>query len=335
MRVAALVAATILLAGCSSGERAPVVQVIEGGEVGDVFFLDALRGWVVGSERKSGNLFIAATEDGGRSWATTRLENKSRGFPNLTGVAFRDMSRGWAFGTHALALSTRDGGKTWAKETAPGDIRTFRYRNGTGSLVLGPPGYSGRDGFFTFDADDFQSGRLREKASNDFNMFPHDVQIVNPRTLWGFGDGSLYRSTDSGDSWTVIRIDEAYSGPSTIGDGVRAISFLSATTGFIVVGDRLLATTDGGATRKVAGPLGAGGFVHSRLFFFDEARGVALGSTRAAGTILFTADGGRTWSKAVDLGPGEWSRLFVLDDTQAWAAGVVDGNVVIRQFSAQ
>jgi photosystem II stability/assembly factor-like uncharacterized protein len=158
---------------------------------------------------------------------------------------------------------------------------------------------------------------------------------VDPQTLWGFGDGALYRSTDGGDSWGTIRIDEAYSGPSTIGDGVRAAFFLSVTTGFIVVGDRLLATTDAAGTRKALGRLGAGGFVHSRIFFFDETRGVALGSTRAAGTILTTADGGRTWSKAVDLGSGEWSNLFVLDNTHAWVAGVVNGNVVVRPFAPQ
>ena len=50
-------------------------------------------------------------------------------------------------------------------------------------------------------------------------MFPHDVQIVDAQTLWGFGDGSLYRSADGGDTWNAIRIDGAYSGPSTIGDG--------------------------------------------------------------------------------------------------------------------
>ena len=335
--VALTFVSTFVLPGCSGSPAVEDrVRVIESAEVGGLFFLDSSHGWVVGSERKSRSLFIAATEDGGQSWATTRIENKSRGFPTLTGIAFRDPSHGWAFGSHALAFSTKDAGKTWEKEKAPGDIRTFRYRDGAGSLTLGPPGYSGRDGFFTFQRDDFSSGRLREKGlPNDVNMFPHDVQIVDPQTLWGFGDGTLYRSIDGGDSWTAIRIDEAYSGPHTIGPGIRSAFFLSATTGFIVVGDRLLATTDAAATRKDLGSVRVGDASRYQLYFFDERRGVVLAATRDAGVILATADGGRTWSKKVDLGPGEWSKLFVLDDQHAWAAGVVKTDVIVRPFAPQ
>jgi photosystem II stability/assembly factor-like uncharacterized protein len=330
----ALVASMLLLAGCGAGVGSGHTVVIEAAEVGGIFFLDSIHGWVVGSERKSRSLFIASTDDGGGSWSSIKIENKGRGFGNLTGVAFRDLTHGWAYGSHALAFATKDGGKTWEKQKAPGDIRTFRYRDGSGSLTLGPPGYSGRDGFFTFHNDDAGNGRLREKA-DVLNMFPHDVQIVDARTLWGFGDGSLYRSTDGGDSWNAIRVDEAYRGPSTIGDGVRGIFFLSPTTGFIVVGDRLLATTDAAATRRNLGPMGAGGFVFYQLHFFDEMRGVVLASTRESAAILATTDGGRTWSTKVDLGPGEWRELFVLDDTHAWAAGVVKTDVVVRPFAPQ
>ena len=339
MRVHALVASMLLLAGCGGAASGHTV-VIEAAEVGGLFFLDSSHGWVVGSERKTRSLFIASTEDGGGSWSSIKIENKGRGFGNLTGVAFRDLGHGWAFGSHALAFFTKDAGKTWVKEKAPGDIRTFRYRDGTGCLTLGPPGYSQRDGFFTFHNDDVGGGRLREKGSgsgfpNGLNMFPHDIQIVDPQTLWGFGDGSLYRSTDGGDTWNVIRIDEAYSGPSTIGDGVRGIFFLSPTTGFIVVGDRLLATTDAAATRKDLGPVRVGDPAFYQLHFSDEMRGVVLATTRDAGVILATADGGRTWSKKVDLGPGEWRKLFVLDDTHAWAAGVLKTDVIVRPFAPQ
>ncbi len=324
----------LLLAGCGAGVGSGHTVVIAGAEVGGLFFLDSRHGWVVGSERKTRSLFIASTDDGGGSWSSVKIENKGRGFGNLTGVAFRDLTHGWAFGSHSLAFSTNDAGKTWEKQKAPGDIRTFRYRDGAGCLTLGPPGYSQRDGFFTFHNDSVESGRLREKA-DVLNMFPHDVQIVDAQTLWGFGDGSLYRSTDGGDTWNAIRVDEAYSGPHTIGDGVRGIFFLSATTGFIIVGDRLFATTDAAATRKDLGAVRAGDPARYQLHFFDEMRGVVLAGTRDAGVILATADGGRTWSKKVDLGPGEWSRLFVLDDRHAWAAGVVKTDVIARPFAPQ
>jgi hypothetical protein len=75
------------------------------------------------------------------------------------------------------------------------------------------------------------------------------------------------------------------------------------------------------------------GATFSQLHFFDATRGIALVTNRKVGVVFATADGGRTWLDAVDLGPGEWNKLFVLDANHAWAAGVVTNDVVVRPLS--
>lgn len=329
-RRATLVLGALLLAGCDRNHR-----VLEGGEVRGLFFLDPRLGWVVGRQHQSKTVFIASTKDGGRRWETSKIEEKG-GFGSfggtLTGVAFRDPSLGRVFGTHALAFSTKDGGLTWVKEQAPGDASVYRYRDGIGCVVLGAPGFTHRDGFFTFQGDDVQAGRLNTRSAEGRLFHPYDVQIVNSQTLWGRGSAELYRSIDGGQTWRVIELDESRRG-STIVNEVRSSFFLSDSTGWIALLDRrILTTTDGGTTRTDLNPVGLE-MAPGPLFFFDEQQGLMLVSDRVSGAVVVTKDGGRTWSKKVDLGPGEWGELFVLDGEHAWVAGTTEGNVVVRSFA--
>jgi len=72
----------------------------------DVFFLDAQKGWVVGS---SGD--ILHTEDGGLSWR--KLSNYPGGFIS---IYFIDANQGWAGGYDEAIIHTTDGGITWEKQ---------------------------------------------------------------------------------------------------------------------------------------------------------------------------------------------------------------------------
>ena len=73
-------------------------------------FLDAQKGWVVGS-----NGSILHTTDGGETWQWQ--ESKVTG--NLSYVRFSDENHGWIYGmikpppSDMMVLHTKDGGKTW------------------------------------------------------------------------------------------------------------------------------------------------------------------------------------------------------------------------------
>ncbi len=67
-------------------------------------FIDARRGWTVGARG-----FVAATADGGRTWAAQDSGTDA----DLADVKFTDAREGWAVGASGTVLHTEDGGATW------------------------------------------------------------------------------------------------------------------------------------------------------------------------------------------------------------------------------
>ena len=66
----------------------------------DVCFVDATTGWIVGSEDT-----LLATTDGGLTWQTQTDIGGSPTTANLSGVAFPDVSAGYAVGNRVLKYS--------------------------------------------------------------------------------------------------------------------------------------------------------------------------------------------------------------------------------------
>ena len=76
----------------------------------DIFFLDTLRGWVIGD----GAPIVGYTTNGGQRWDWAAVGH------NLCGVVFADSLYGWVVGiprsTAAIDVST-DGGRSWSPQT--------------------------------------------------------------------------------------------------------------------------------------------------------------------------------------------------------------------------
>ncbi len=75
----------------------------------DIAFVNALRGWAVGSEGT-----ILSTSDGGANWKSQN--SGTTGW--LYHVAFIDAYRGWAVGQNGTILATVNGGATWAAQNS-------------------------------------------------------------------------------------------------------------------------------------------------------------------------------------------------------------------------
>ncbi|MBV9124927.1 MAG: hypothetical protein JO112_16355, partial [Planctomycetes bacterium] len=251
-------------------------------------FLNPYTGWVVGREELphgAGSVGVLLfTEDGGLTWRQAGLD----AFPGLNYVRFLDNTKGFVAGDGTDqfptgVLATVDSGRTWR-----------------------PVQGSRRPSWLTGDFSDGQNGMLagtwnRLGSLHQGALTDVEVSLLDRRNLTGLqrlgqrglavGQGGLVLVSDNpGDRWTPADIK--------LTTEVRAAWDFHAVHGLgdhVWVGGRpgsaILHSKDRGQTWEVlrtGQPLPLHG-----LFFIDPEHGWAVGEF---GTILATADGGKTWS---------------------------------------
>ena len=235
--------------------------------------LAADEGWILASGR------LYWTRTGGRSWDDlTPPDLEARA---IAAASFVDAQHGWLAlveageaGAVAYALArTADGGRTWSIAPlalfAPGD----------------PAALAGAVSLYFLDR---HTGWLavRRATSSNFRL------------------GSLFQTSDGGDTWTRLPLP-----------GGGPVYFATAKTGWTAggaAGDELYRTVDGGRTwqRQTVGslPAEAGQERLYQLPAFDNPRqGVlpVLVATDEQSRVEFyaTADGGQTWQPTPTAGP--------------------------------
>lgn len=104
------------------------------GTMNGVYFLDASRGWMVGT---SG--WTARTTDGGANWACTQATPTST---TWNAVHFVTASTGWAVGNSGRIYRTTDGGATWSPQTSTTTSALFavRFSDANNGWVVGAAG---------------------------------------------------------------------------------------------------------------------------------------------------------------------------------------------------
>lgn len=97
-------------------QRVPTQNLLLGG-----WFLNSEQGWLVGA-----GATLLQTADGGETWRTGTLlglapasgEKAGAVRVRFTAANFVDGRRGWAVGAGGSVFATRDGGRTWGKQTS-------------------------------------------------------------------------------------------------------------------------------------------------------------------------------------------------------------------------
>ncbi len=259
----------------NAGQNWQQIQLnTSGNDLYEIEFVGSNFGCMVGTV---GNIWY--TNDGGNRWDKTNTNI----IQDLYSVDFIDDKIGWAVGTVGKIFKTTDGGVNWAEQNS----------NTTSTL--------------------------------------HDVSFLNDLFGWAVGeDGTLLMTENGGSSWTSMN--------GLSGHDILSVQFVTRTSGYATSATgRLFTTRDGGVTwtnEKIANrklwdieimtgafygivvgedysktftpqyPEGSNGwnvvYDNSNMSFnaieyIDDNRVVAAGNS---GRIMFSNDGGSTWSAA-------------------------------------
>ena len=195
-----MVARTILysLRQASSSDACPGPEAafFAPGELYGVQFLSVTTGWAVGSNE------ILATDDGGLRWT---VQYRAR-CADLSEIDFVDAAHGWAVGPTDLLVTT-DGGRHWQQLHEPAwPVRSVHFVTsrvgytiaGGGTFASLTPMAPWTGGVVLKTDDAGQSWTLLDA--------PADAQSVcfsTPDDGWLGADGRVYRSLDSGNSWSL------------------------------------------------------------------------------------------------------------------------------------
>ena len=233
---------------------------------------------------------IYKTTDGGETWDLQHANPSPEGF--YDGMAFWDVERGLTYGDPVdgrfVVLTTVDGGETWSRVPAE-------------SM---PPALPGEAGF---------------AASGS------GLAVVRGGHAW-FGTGGpearVFRTTDSGETWTVAATPMLAGEAST---GIFSLAFSDPEHGVAVGGDyrqpeaatgNAILTRDGGLSWIPAASPPTG--YRSGVAYAPGTEGRVLVAVGTSGSD-YSLDGGETWSL---LGQDDHNAVrFGGSGCAAWAAG--------------
>ena len=283
-RLAVALAATAALAAAPSAATAVVSTghsgwawsspAPQGEDIADLSFAGT-TGYAVG-----GFGTLLRSTDGGQSWAGLP-SGTSQG---LARVAAIGPSGVVAAGGCAVRRS-EDGGATLARvDVGGGDA-------GCGTAVRAVALADPLNGLLVFDSGLVLSTADGGRSLSRKTPVPApvtDMVAISPTTAFATAGDAIYRTTDTGSSWTRIA-ETPRNIPILFPQALRAITFASPTVGYAVGdGGTVMKTTDGGGTwSAIPGPGAALGLTRARCA--DE--NLCLFTTAAGTSIVRTANG--------------------------------------------
>jgi photosystem II stability/assembly factor-like uncharacterized protein len=274
-------------------------------------FLDGRRGWATGGST------IRRTVDGGRTWrVVAKRPNAAFAFDSALTCKggslwlFQDIPNGAGGHVNYAGLRSTDGGRTWRHILANAFFEDTPTTIGHADDEPGPftaPGAATGIELGVSPAAEEASVTVTRDGGRTWHRTTLEGltsagPITFPDSRHGFVLGSntgqqdvLLATADGGRTWS-----ERW--PTTTPAPTSAISFVSSTTGFGIGipgdGRAVLASVDSGGSWTQVGQLPEAvepwRSDPAELSFADSANGWLVS---AAGNLLATADGGRTWRR--------------------------------------
>ncbi|HXQ23601.1 MAG TPA: YCF48-related protein, partial [Candidatus Acidoferrales bacterium] len=326
-----------------------------------IAFADPMNGWAVGDANSATNMgTIVFTNDGGATWtvqssnntnplyavaafnsatawsvggAGTRLDTtdgvtwqSQNPAPtnDLYGIAFPDATDGYAVGDFASIAQTTDGGNTWT--TTPGILPTTADLFAVSSVDPFVAWVAGGNGTILRTGD---GGLTWQSQTTNSTVLLFGIKFINGNSGWAVGEvddnsgmGTILYTNDGSDNnalWTPQT--------SNSSQDLNAVAFVDQNNGWAVGNAGTIVNTTNGGTMWTA--------QNSRTT--DDLYGIAcvnsVNSTvcwAVGGTfdvasetqvILYTTDGGTTWSPQSSAYGDTLFAVAAVDTLTAWAVG--------------
>lgn len=227
-----------------------------------VHFVNPLVGFVLEPYGK-----MLRTLDGGNTW--TRVILMAEAKPK--GIHFTDPQNGWISGLQGLLARTSDGGNTWQLQSKSfvNIVRSAAFQGVKRTWVVGDNG-------LVRHSDD--GGLSWQKVLLDSGGFFTQIYFPTPQVGYIAGNGSIYRTKNSGNSWEKF----------PVGFNASKIQFVHPDTGWAIGWSGYARTTDGGNSwTSSTGPSD-----DRDIHFFDSKTGVKLAGAGAYTILVLSQNGG-------------------------------------------
>jgi photosystem II stability/assembly factor-like uncharacterized protein len=275
--------------------------------------------------RAGGGAVYATGDDGallrttnlGEDWSAPNVPTSAR----ITDVSFPDASTGFTLDATGAVRRTTDAGATWSPVTGrvSGRPSAILATDPNTVVLVGPGLVRSTDGGASF-------GRVGGLGSARFSDFDRtDASFVL------FGRRALYAASAGVTDLRRLRR------PGGKRAQIRDVDFVTQRRGYVLnKGGRLWRTLNGGKDWNELPAIGAGGAGLYAMAWADARNGyLALrrfGRERAAGYVLRTSDGGRSWRPQL-VAPNalRGAGLLALDGATAFA--IADGNQLLHTTS--
>lgn len=245
-------------------------------ELGAVFFLDSLHGWIGGRSET-----ILGTDDGGATWTSRHAAvSPSR---RITGLSFANAQDGWAVGYPEVILRTTDGGIVWTPQPADS------------SFVEGYVFFSSPANGWIAGATLLHTVTGGQTWEEVLLLLPNEFPaacFIDSLHGWLGQENDMFRTVNGGASWQHFEMDTSLH--------INALLFRDALRGWMIGGlfagtgqprtQHLYRTTNGGAAWTLTN--GDSLTLLRALAAGANGRVMAVGSSR----VVVSADSGQSWA---------------------------------------
>ena len=228
----------------------------------------------------------------------------------LVDAHFISATTGYVVGNDGFMAKTEDAGDTWLHIETPAEelaLMTVYMKNDGSGFV------AGRRGVIYYTTDDCANWTDKTNPLNAEIDFIENFFLDSNNGYLLANDGSLFRTSDAGNSWTELGVVSEVS-------PIKDIFFLDMDKGFAVgAGGNRVKTINGGVSWQPMTFTSADSLSNLAVWFFDEDNGVIAGQYRMHRR---TTDGGETWLSITfpDIGNDDAVlELFFLDESIGFA----------------